>query len=199
MKCVPGVRDLGGVEGGGDFLRGLYATFRGGYRVWGVRLKGYGLDTMRMHQLRGQVVCLRQKKTTGASSGKGTTRVLRSLPTLTSSPTSSMMSSACAGPYSSLWPGPAEDEETLPSGAGHSSLVMAAQPKSERQVGSERETEVRGRSTPLHGPLGVDSELKLKKKTKQTTLPHRAQLPAPTRRSRVNQCQQSLMIHSAPI
>lgn len=102
-------------------------------------LKGYGLDTMRMHQLRGQVVCLRQKKTTGASSGKGTTRALRSLPTLTSSPTSSMMSSACAGPYSSLWPGPAEDEETLPSGAGHSSLVMAAQPKSERQVGSERE------------------------------------------------------------
>lgn len=117
MKCVPGV----GVGGAG---------------VW---LKGYGLDTMRMHQLRGQVVCLRQKKTTGASSGKGTTRALRSLPTLTSSPTSSMMSSACAGPYSSLWPGPAKDEETLPSGAGHSSLVMAAQPKSERQVGSERE------------------------------------------------------------
>lgn len=25
MKCVPGVRDLGGV--GGGFLRGLYATF----------------------------------------------------------------------------------------------------------------------------------------------------------------------------
>lgn len=100
-----------------------------------------------MHQLRGQVVCLRQKKTTGASSGKGTTRVLRSLPMLTSSPTSSMMSSACAGPYSSLCPGPAKDEETLPSGAGHSSLVMAALPKSARQVGSEK-TEVKGRSTP---------------------------------------------------
>ncbi|TNN57675.1 hypothetical protein EYF80_032137 [Liparis tanakae] len=41
--------------------------------------KGYGLETMRMHQLRGQVVCLRQKKTTGASSGKGNTRVLSRL------------------------------------------------------------------------------------------------------------------------
>lgn len=96
-------------------------------------MKGYGLETIRMHQLRGQVVCLRQKKTTGASSGKGTTRVLRSLPTLTSSPgpTSSMISSACAEPYSSLSPGPAE--EMLPSGTGHSSLVMATQPKSERK------------------------------------------------------------------
>ncbi|KAK5885149.1 hypothetical protein CesoFtcFv8_018886 [Champsocephalus esox] len=86
-----------------------------------------------MHQLRGQVVCFRQKKTTGASSGKGNTRVLRSLPMLTSSsaPTSSMMSSVCAKPYSSFCPGPAE--EMLPSDTGHSSLVMATQPRSERQ------------------------------------------------------------------
>lgn len=86
-----------------------------------------------MHQLRGQVVCLRQKKTTGASSGKGTTRVLRSLPMLTSSPgpISSMMSSACAELYSSFCPGPAE--EMLPSGTGHSSLVMASQLGSETQ------------------------------------------------------------------
>lgn len=86
-----------------------------------------------MHQLRGQVVCLRQKKTTGASSGKGTTRVLKSLPILTSSPgpISSMMSSACAELYSSFCPGPAE--EMLPSGTGHSSLVMASQLGSETQ------------------------------------------------------------------
>lgn len=33
--------------------------------------KGYGLQTTRRHQLRGRVVCLMQKKTTGASAGYG--------------------------------------------------------------------------------------------------------------------------------
>lgn len=89
--------------------------------------KGYGLETMRMHQLRGQVVCLRQKKTTGASSGNGTTSVLRSL-AASSGPTSSMMSSPWAGPKSSHSPAAAW---LTPSGMGHSSVVMATQQQPE--------------------------------------------------------------------
>lgn len=35
----------------------------------GAAQKGYGLHTILMHQLRGLVVCFKQKKTTGAKSG----------------------------------------------------------------------------------------------------------------------------------
>lgn len=41
----------------------------GSKRQEGAARKGYGLHTILMHQLRGLVVCFKQKKTTGAKSG----------------------------------------------------------------------------------------------------------------------------------
>lgn len=42
------------------------------YKAQLTALKGYGLHTILMHQFRGLVVCFKQKKTTGAKSGYGT-------------------------------------------------------------------------------------------------------------------------------
>lgn len=46
--------------------------------------RGYGLQTTLMHQYRSVVVCLRQKKTTGARSGYGTSKSLCESPSFAS-------------------------------------------------------------------------------------------------------------------
>ncbi|MED6288479.1 hypothetical protein CHARACLAT_026947 [Characodon lateralis] len=82
-------------------------------------MKGYGLQTMRRHQLRGLVVCFRQKKATGDRAGYGCCSsssdtqsgsrigaVMRTprLPLLFFSTFSSSFSSSCC--CSSSWPPP---------------------------------------------------------------------------------------------
>lgn len=100
--------------------------------------KGYGLATRRMHQLLGNVVCFKQKKTTGASSGYGTTTALNSLLASSSTSCTTDPASSCSrcptsssiaashpgdGTVSELESAPEED---TPSSLGCSSSVIMA-------------------------------------------------------------------------
>lgn len=112
--------------------------------------KGYGLATKRMHQLRGHVVCFKQKKTTGANSGYGTTIALSSLLASSSTsctadpascsrcPTSSSIAASHPGDgtVSELESAPGED---TPTAVGRSSsVIMAVEPYAVRENEKKR-------------------------------------------------------------